>query len=66
MSHFYITAGLTAVSFYIIYRWLLSRRHLFSVENKVILITGATSGLGEGLLFLCDHSSNYCLIKLVS
>ena len=42
-----VAAGGTAGLLYVIY-WLLNNRKKTDVKGKVVLITGASSGLGKG------------------
>ena len=53
------TVGLSAVTLYILLKWMLRRK--VSVRNKVVLVTGASSGLGEA----CAHAFYKAGSKLI-
>ena len=55
-----IVAGLVGVSgvFYLLWQ-LMGRLRKSSIRNKVVLITGASSGLGEGNTRIEAHSVKF-------
>jgi hypothetical protein len=54
MTDLLITVIVATTGLYVFYRLLTQKKIVKNVDNKVVLITGASSGLGEGNKYKCN------------